>query len=466
MAQSNPFRRSRIDGDRTRWHVFVTGLIFATVILGWAHYASLTPFLVIPTAAMPSPNAFDYFNRASSLTKDGLKVEYALAAIQTHPSRAARSAWPGSPPGTRPTPLNPDDHVYSHSEKERLLAKNALALQLIRQGLAVPYRNPPIRSFAARTTYYGRDSFLARLLTLEAQVRAGRGDWGGAINSDIDAIQLGVALSHGSPLLGWRRGIDCQDTGRMAAWPDVPHLSAVQAKMAAHQMEAIQARQSDFGDVLQEDEWTKQASLLELMQAPDWKSQFVDMAWSDNNPRLLRLRLALTTKRGLIGCYTHIYDLVRQRVRSSYRRDTPPPSSLLGPITGDYESALQDLWFLDTANRTQNSLFTATLALQAYRQEHGAYPFSLTALAPAYLSHIPTDPFNAGRPLQYRHTKSTYLLFSIGPDRRDDGGAPVINAAFPAKSTDQPNPRFVVDSSSRGDIVAGVNTNPPLRGSM
>jgi hypothetical protein len=63
----------------------------------------------------------------------------------------------------------------------------------------------------------------------------------------------------------------------------------------------------------------------------------------------------------------------------------------------------------------------ADLAILAYRQEHGRPPPRLDDLAPDYLTHVPLDPF-ANEPLRYRLTADSYVLYSVGPNGRDDGG--------------------------------------------
>ncbi len=61
------------------------------------------------------------------------------------------------------------------------------------------------------------------------------------------------------------------------------------------------------------------------------------------------------------------------------------------------------------------------IALRLYRQEHGHYPKSLSELVPRYLPSVPTDPFD-GKPLRYRQEGKGFRLWSIGEDRKDDGG--------------------------------------------
>ena len=61
------------------------------------------------------------------------------------------------------------------------------------------------------------------------------------------------------------------------------------------------------------------------------------------------------------------------------------------------------------------------LALSVYHAAEGRYPSALSDLAPRYLDAVPTDMF-AGLPLRYTPNDAGYILYSIGPNRSDDGG--------------------------------------------
>ena len=62
------------------------------------------------------------------------------------------------------------------------------------------------------------------------------------------------------------------------------------------------------------------------------------------------------------------------------------------------------------------------LALERYRQEKRAYPLTLDELkAGGYLDALPADPYS-DKPLSYRVTNGSFVLYSLGPDFRDDGG--------------------------------------------
>jgi hypothetical protein len=63
------------------------------------------------------------------------------------------------------------------------------------------------------------------------------------------------------------------------------------------------------------------------------------------------------------------------------------------------------------------------VALEQYHAAHNRqYPSDLTQLAPEFLPAPELDPFD-GQPLRYRAKGSGYVLYSVGPDLRDDSGA-------------------------------------------
>jgi hypothetical protein len=63
----------------------------------------------------------------------------------------------------------------------------------------------------------------------------------------------------------------------------------------------------------------------------------------------------------------------------------------------------------------------AGIALELFRREHGRYPDSLNPLAPQLLPELPTDRI-AGGALRYRLVNGQPLIYSVGANRKDDGG--------------------------------------------
>lgn len=66
-------------------------------------------------------------------------------------------------------------------------------------------------------------------------------------------------------------------------------------------------------------------------------------------------------------------------------------------------------------------LFLVELALEAHKMDRGSYPQSLAALNLQFAHGLPKDPFSGGD-FVYRRQDDAFQLYSVGPDRKDDGG--------------------------------------------
>jgi hypothetical protein len=66
-------------------------------------------------------------------------------------------------------------------------------------------------------------------------------------------------------------------------------------------------------------------------------------------------------------------------------------------------------------------LVMTELAVRGYQAKNGKQPMALAELVPAWLPAVPLDPFS-NRPLIYRVTTNSFLLYSVGPDGKDDQG--------------------------------------------
>jgi len=60
--------------------------------------------------------------------------------------------------------------------------------------------------------------------------------------------------------------------------------------------------------------------------------------------------------------------------------------------------------------------------IERYRRVKQKMPDSLREMTPEYIEAIPADPFT-GEELRYKHNEKGYVVYSVGENRRDDGGA-------------------------------------------
>jgi type II secretory pathway pseudopilin PulG len=64
----------------------------------------------------------------------------------------------------------------------------------------------------------------------------------------------------------------------------------------------------------------------------------------------------------------------------------------------------------------------AALAVERYRLANDKLPTQLSDLVPGFLPAVPSDPFD-GKPLRYKTLAKGYVVYSVGDDREDNGGA-------------------------------------------
>jgi hypothetical protein len=74
-------------------------------------------------------------------------------------------------------------------------------------------------------------------------------------------------------------------------------------------------------------------------------------------------------------------------------------------------------------SQTCYEITRTAIALERFKHRKGQYPASLNALAPEFLPGIPEDPINRAPLVYKRITATRYLLYSLGVNGTDDGGA-------------------------------------------
>ncbi|MBW7862864.1 MAG: PepSY domain-containing protein [Candidatus Hydrogenedens sp.] len=67
----------------------------------------------------------------------------------------------------------------------------------------------------------------------------------------------------------------------------------------------------------------------------------------------------------------------------------------------------------------------AAIAVERYKLAHGILPEIARDLVPEFLPGLPEDPFD-GTPLHYFTDENGYSVYSIGADREDNGGMPIV----------------------------------------
>jgi hypothetical protein len=151
---------------------------------------------------------------------------------------------------------------------------------------------------------------------------------------------------------------------------------------------------------------------------------------------------------------------IREARLEAWQRTRPsaPPETGLGLLKLLTPAVDKALGAADRESLYQRGL-EAMLALEQFRCERGDYPELLSELVPRHLAAEPTDPWS-GRPLRYRRLdarergRPAYLLYSIGPDGTDNGGAASVPGGESFRGSDGAPGTDLVISAARNDPAA------------
>lgn len=423
--------------------------------LYWWHQANVNPVVHIPSVKLPKPNAYDYYAKAAGLLKDSRMLRYAADSQKK--------------PNDLPDPRNKDDRYYSLADKEALLRKNGPAFRQLREGLKYTYGCLPVTDPKVQKNHVFDYIYFAPLFQLESEVRLAHGDPNGAMRSRLDALEIGIDLPRGGDSEKKFVGESVQVLVKHDIGSVIDKLNAQQARTAAQRMENLLMQQVSFADTVAVDKQERQLALLEAFKKPSWRKDLAFtvslMAGSDSAGMLSRIvrqdkqlrdfvqvPAAITSmKRQIMKSYSLHLDRYIAHLRLPYTAEPPLPDVFPIQPVGCKKWYVNDERIRGLLCEADNGFFTLSLALRAYNLEHGGYPDKLNRLVPSYLKKLPIEPFTMQETFCYKRTTSGYLLYSIGPDGRDDGGKPIINRKG------KPLPWYFVDKDNKGDWVWGVN---------
>ena len=90
-------------------------------------------------------------------------------------------------------------------------------------------------------------------------------------------------------------------------------------------------------------------------------------------------------------------------------------------LSGNMFSSMARTVERENQGMAHQRLAITALAIEGFRNEHGKLPEELEELVPKYLEEIFDDPFTVVE-LEYERKEQGYVIYSIGPDREDNGG--------------------------------------------
>jgi len=315
------------------------------------------------------------------------------------------------------------DNAYSYYVKARKamtvandnedeLKAYAPALHLIRQGFRFRYEKPQnapepdsLRSFMLTA---------AQIFQRESKAEAAKKNWAAAANTAVDSIRLGEDLTHGNWVDGMTGGA-CENLALKSLQKTVNHVDRNTARMLAKRLEKIVSQQVRFAGIIQAEKRQGLHYYDEFATSHDWRKQYP----TKKSLKEMRKDYVATMNSWITDAKLPYL----QRKTSFHIPDDPINREILGVWNNPNTKSLGVVQGLTlTILHTRNALFLLEFALRAYQLQHGNYPQKLSELVPGYLQKIPNDPFATNSPLKYKRDKTMYILYSIGPDGKDDGG--------------------------------------------
>lgn len=307
----------------------------------------------------------------------------------------------------------------SLDEKEQVVSANRQVLSRIRKLLEQPswvthlevqIGDPTLEDFR----------LVARLFVIEGKLSEQQGKHAAALRSYLNGLTFLEAISRGGDTLHltfqFVSGVEIFS----ALTPVIEHLTADEAQQGAQRLEIIlqteyplhQLLTQEFQDQLQG--WNR---TVQLMSKRGFRFDFPDTP--------AEKEILMRSKRAVTAAALQFAKSWIEQAKKPYPQQQavsyPPelqslPKGLV--VRTPDEIALQCARY--TYVRTRLRLLYTALHLEAYRKTHGRYPASLKELgdSPYFI-----DPFS-NKPFVYRPQGKSYVLYSLGPNSIDDGGAP------------------------------------------
>lgn len=365
------------------------------------------PSAEIPTKKLPSPNGYDFYVRAGKSLTTAPKDLDAIFDSQNLPEADWKTAYP-------------------ITKKEAWLAQNAGALKTMRQGFHYSAQVPTKHSVTEfANTHFAKFRSLARALVVESRVHSERGNWGAAAQSATDILKLSHGIARGGVLIDalTARAIESLGLGELARIR--PHLNSDEATTTAQAMEKLFKNRETHAEILQNEKYSGQALMLEAMKQPNWQN-ITGKEPSFGANLLQRWQMRTTSRKAVFQNYSGYMDALISNAKKPYDKQIQAPPAPQDFYNRTLGQTYKVSYWGSTRQETRNALSFVAMALHAYKLYHNRYPEKLNDLSPRYLKEIPTDPFGGGKPLRYRHSGDKYLLYSVGPDGKDDEGADLI----------------------------------------
>ncbi len=333
--------------------------------------------------------------------------------------------------------LKPGDDL---TVARKVLAENADALRKLDEALSRPALQFEEFTSLSQSIPYGKGlGDLGRLRIIEAAVLFEDGEETRALESLIETVNFGSRISSGEGvLIHWLIGVSIarQALAQLQRFAPASSLTSADYRALTGELERTSRLAASLPEAIRR-EFPGIAGAIDIV----WKdpSKLRDVASGDAGSAPLRLpvhallrrnqsrRIWAEALREIMDAASHPNSEsagrtpTLQRFSSEHRNRLIFSTNAVGnvllgialPVYGSVQKHKSKI-------ATDAQMTSTLLALRAWWLDHGVLPERLDELVPKYLPSVPLDDFD-GEPLRYSREKR--VLYSIGEDLIDNGGA-------------------------------------------
>ena len=334
------------------------------------------------------------------------------------------------------------------------LGRQAPALDLLRQASARPSCYFP-REYGRLDTLLPELGQLrqgAHLLALDARYRAQRGETAQAV-ADVVAIHQTARHTSSDPLLiSYLVAVAVDNQAREA-------LNALLRSAAPKPEELAPLLKLDpiyFRPLLQRAFQMEQATALSTYSAlAEGSASALDFggAGADFNPislapafwRLFLMPEDVASYREMLRRYIELAGRPYPAAPDAYPAGHSV-NQVRGIIVRQLLPAFHRIGQTTAKADASRRLVPLAAAVANYRTAKGKYPAQLDDLVPEFLPYVPTDPYT-GQPMKLAVKDAGVIVYSVGPDLKDDGGQEINMRKQPLE----------------GDIAVRIGTDVPAK---
>ena len=272
-----------------------------------------------------------------------------------------------------------------------------------------------------------------RLLTLEAHVRAHRGDPHGAAESILTMFSLADSLENEPVLISQLVRFGNRSLGYGLTHELLPHVDFSDEDLHSLQLavRAVDCREAIHRALIGE-----RVIGIHIFRNPSGEGvssiQGALTGLIVGGSQDLSLYLSLVTR--MIDAIERSWAEARDAEIEVDTKVKEVAASKLGSMrhimTMLFLPALSQVSRSGARGEAKQNGTDIAIAIERFRRKHGRLPENLDALVPDFLEKVPLDPFD-DRPMRFKSADGVILIYSVGADGIDNGGVEDAGKAEP-----------------------------------